>query len=136
MTKFIIAIRYFLGLFLIFTGIVKLLNFNSFINNVRAYNFIPDNMIIYLSSMLIFIEILIGFLFYFKFYQEVSAIAATILFSFFFSINIYARFNDLNLDCGCFAYVKSNIADIKHTIINIILLALTLIVSMYNEKIT
>jgi len=96
--------------------------FGSFVTAVGAYGIFPHDWIPFLVGVLIMLEMALGVLFFLPRTQGLAGGVASVLLAGFMALALYARILGLEGDCGCFGFVRSNVANLKHILQNGILL--------------
>ncbi len=103
---FIFTLRLFLGLFLLYTSHLKIINPSEFAQAIRAYNIIPDSLSTIPAIFLPWLELFCGiFLISGLFLQ--SSLYVSMGLMVLFTINILiAILRGLDIDCGCGASIS------------------------------
>jgi putative oxidoreductase len=98
---FILALRLFLGVFLIYTAQSKIMNTSEFAQAIRAYDIIPPALSMIPALFFPWIELFCGLFLVIGLYTRTSALIASSLLA-LFTINVLiALLRGLEIDCGC-----------------------------------
>ena len=103
------VVRIFLGVILGWAGIVKIRNPEAFIKIVKAYNLLPEELVVLWGIFLPWIELVTGLFLFLGLWHKSAVLSSAGLFSTFaaaISINIL-RGADIN--CGCFGFNDTNL---------------------------
>lgn len=125
---------YALATIFFIAGLSKVILFNDFLNVVVGYKLFPTPLIPYLAITLIGIEMTIGICLVLPYFRTVGALGAVGIFVFFITLVFYAQLSGLNVECGCFAFMKKRIVGIGLLFQDAILLGLALVVYKIDNK--
>lgn len=103
------VVRIFLGVILGWAGIVKIRNPEAFIEIVKVYNLLPEELVVLWGIFLPWIELVTGLFLFFGLWHKSSVLSSSGVFLIFaaaVSINIL-RGADIN--CGCFGFNDTNL---------------------------
>ena len=104
-----IVLRVFLGCILGWAGGVKIQNPEAFIKIVKAYDLLPEELVVLWGIFLPWIELVTGLFLFFGFWHKSAVLSGSGLFLIFAAavgINIL-RGADIN--CGCFGFNDTNL---------------------------
>ena len=103
------VVRVFLGLILGWAGIVKIQNPEAFIKIVKAYNLLPEGLVVLWGIFLPYIELMAGVFLFFGLWHKSAVLSSSGLFLTFavaVSINIL---RGADIACGCFGFSDTNL---------------------------
>ena len=103
------VVRVFLGLILGWAGIVKIRNPEAFIKIVRAYDLLPEGLVVLWGIFLPYIELVTGLFLFFGLWHKSAVLSSSGLFLIFaiaVSINIL---RGADIACGCFGFNDTNL---------------------------
>ena len=103
------VVRVFLGLILGWAGIVKIRNPEAFIKIVKAYNLLPEGLVVLWGIFLPYIELVTGLFLFFGLWHKSAVLSSFGLFFLFaaaVSINILSG---ADIACGCFGFNDTNL---------------------------
>ena len=103
------VVRVFLGLILGWAGIMKIRNPEAFIKIVRAYNLLPEGLVVLWGIFLPYIELVTGLFLFFGLWHKSAVLSSSVLFLIFavaVSINIL---RGADVACGCFGFDDTNL---------------------------
>ena len=104
-----IVLRVFLGCILGWAGVVKIQNLEAFIKIVKAYNLLPEELVMLWGIFLPWIELVTGLFLFLGLWHKSAVLSSSGLFFVFAAavgINIL-RGADIN--CGCFGFNDTNL---------------------------
>ena len=104
-----IVVRVFLGVILGWAGVVKIRNPEAFIKIVKAYNFLPEELVVLWGIFLPWIELVTGLFLFFGLWHKSAVLSSSGLFLTFaaaVSINIL---RGADITCGCFGFNDTNL---------------------------
>lgn len=122
-------VYYMLALILLFTGITKILDPLPLINTLKLIQFLEENLVVLIATLLPLLEMGLGLLMVLKVKPKITLSAVTILFAAFFLFSIYGTIAGLEGDCGCYGSAVKSEFGIKMIIRNFILVILSLYIS-------
>lgn len=103
------VIRVFLGGILGWAGSVKIYNPKAFIKIVKAYNLLPEGLVVLWGIFLPWIELVTGLFLFFGLWHKSAVLSSSGLFLIFaaaVSINIL---RGADIACGCFGFNDTNL---------------------------
>ena len=103
------VVRIFLGVILGWAGVVKIRNPEAFIEIVKAYNLLPEELVVLWGIFLPWIELVTGLFLFLGLWHKSAVLSSSGLFLLFAAavgINIL-RGADIN--CGCFGFNDTNL---------------------------
>lgn len=103
------AVRVFLGVILGWAGVVKIRNPEAFIEIVKAYNLLPEELVVLWGIFLPWIELVTGLFLFLGFWHKSAVLSSSGLFFIFaaaVSINIL---RGADIACGCFGFNETNL---------------------------
>ncbi len=103
------VVRVFLGVILGWAGIVKIRNPEAFIEIVKAYNLLPEELVVLWGIFLPYIELVTGLFLFFGLWHKSAVLSSSVLFLIFaaaVSINIL---RGADIACGCFGFNETNL---------------------------
>jgi uncharacterized membrane protein YphA (DoxX/SURF4 family) len=125
---------YALAAIFFIAGLSKVILFNDFLNVVVGYKLFPMPRIPYLAVALIGIEMTIAICLVLPYFRAMGALGAAGIFLFFITLVFYAQLRGLNVECGCFAFMKKQIVGLGLLFQDTILLGLALIVYKLDKQ--
>lgn len=100
---------YFIAVVLLVSGISKILNPENLLNTLNTtLNFLGENIIILIATVLPVLEIGLGLMLMLKIKTKETFFVATMLFAIFLVFAIYGTIKGFDVDCGCFGTVIKN----------------------------
>ena len=127
------VLRVFLAFVFIYAAVLKIAEPSDFSQAIANYKLMPDNFINILAIILPWIEISAGLLLLFGVVvKENSLIISGMLIIFIIAIAISLA-RGLNIDCGCFGTTNGNDIGLVKLFQNIGLLAIGIILIIYNS---
>ena len=103
------VVRIFLGCILGWAGVVKIQNPEAFIKIVKAYNLLPEGLVVLWGIFLPYIELMTGVFLFFGLWHKSAVLSSSGLFLLFVvavSINIL---RGADIACGCFGFNDTNL---------------------------
>lgn len=103
------VVRVFLGVILGWAGIVKIRNPEAFIEIVKAYNLLPEELVVLWGIFLPWIELVTGLFLFLGLWHKSAVLISSVLFLIFaaaVSINIL---RGADIACGCFGFNETNL---------------------------
>lgn len=136
-----IIITYILSLVLLFAGISKIIDATSLIENLSSiFPFLPETLLILISTLLPLVEITLAFLLVFslykgemKRYRKIILLSTSVLFGIFFLYSIYGFVIGSRADCGCFGNVVKSSSGWGMIARNFVFLILSIVVLKRNR---
>ena len=89
------------GIFL-FAGIMKLVNFGDFPEEIARYHVLPESLILYAALYLVFFEIFVAIAILIPKFRVNGAFCVFFLMMLFCLAIIYAMIRGIDVTCGCF----------------------------------
>ena len=103
------VVRIFLGVILGWAGVVKIRNPEAFIKIVKAYDLLPEGLVVLWGIFLPWIELVTGLFLFLGLWHKSAVLSSSGLFLTFaaaVSINI---FRGADIACGCFGFNDTNL---------------------------
>ena len=103
------VIRVFLGLILGWAGIVKIRNPEAFIKIVRAYNLLPEKLVVLWGIFLPGIELVTGLFLFLGLWHKSAVLSSSGLFFMFAAAVGINILRGADVACGCFGFNDTNL---------------------------
>ena len=94
--------RLVVGGVLVWAGVTKALDRQSFSNAIDGYRMVPEALVSPLAVALPWLEILVGSALVLGLFTRFAAVASAVLVGFFVVALVQAKARGLQIDCGCF----------------------------------
>ena len=103
------VIRVFLGLILAWAGIVKIRNLEAFIEIVKAYNLLPEELVVLWGIFLPWIELVTGLFLISGLWHRSAVLSSSGLFFVFAAAVGINILRGADIACGCFGFNDTNL---------------------------
>ncbi|MDP2209907.1 MAG: redoxin domain-containing protein [Bacteroidota bacterium] len=123
-----------LGLIFIISAILKTVYFQLFIESLQSFNFISHNILFYIATGIILLELIVGFFISSGRYAKYAVITSIILLSLFNIIGVYSILLEKNWICACFGPFLSGSFSFSTILRNTFILILALYVYSFRSK--
>jgi len=104
------ALRLALGLLLVYSGLIHIVQPYYFIHSIAAYQVLPRDMVGIVGTLLPSVQIVLGISILFFDTRKMSLLLATILFATFAWFQGNALWRGTNIDCGCFGFDSKHVS--------------------------
>ena len=102
-------IRVFLGVILGWAGVVKIRNPEAFIKIVKAYNLLPEELVVLWGIFLPWIELVTGLFLFFGLWHRSAVLSSAGLFLTFAAAVGINILRGADIACGCFGFNDTNL---------------------------
>jgi len=127
-------IIFLLSAVFIFAGISKIIYINYFLSLLTKYKLFPDFILPYLALILICTEITTGICLLLPKLRQEALICAIGLLIVFILLIIYVQTKDIDVPCGCFAFLKERRMGVSLAIQDVLFLFLAVLLLMSERK--
>lgn len=129
------ALAFLAGAVFVYAGVLKVHDPLQFANDVSHYRIIPWPVGVGLAFYLPWLEILCGLalIFHRAFAGALAVTSALMLI--FIGATIWAKFQGINVACGCFGTASSNLTLTWHLVINSAILAVLIVLWFTRERV-
>ncbi len=104
--KLLFILRILIGALFIFSGVMKIMDIQSFADSIATFEILPKSLISPTAIILPILEVLSGSLLIYGRYQKIAALAILCMMAVFITAQVSAMARGLNVDCGCFGGIK------------------------------
>ncbi len=129
-------LRILLGVIFLITGLFKFFHMQEFTDAIENYQLIPQKLDIFAGTIVSLLEVVIGISLIFCFLTKLGVLITSSLMMLFIIITSITLFNGLDINCGCFIGIYNQKISFFSLVIQIIILAFSLIILKHYSQLS